>query len=244
MAQLAALGSSNLTAQAIVRAADREAGSPALYLNASASEALDAHAYVKLQMILDQLALSGDWPHRYDATTIQIQGRTTSLPSDFWHATFSDLYWIHPDSGNRLPVRLVDRHVFHELIRPSTQTDGPPEIACIVKNQGAADGGSSPTGVIMVDPVWSTNYWLELHYSPLAIPLAAITTKPWFPYAHYLTKALAVELLTHQDDQRAIGVAQERDRLYREIRQSQGDAGQRPRAIGFSRDVFRPSVRI
>jgi hypothetical protein len=244
MAQLAALASSNLTAQAIVRAADREAGNPGLYLNASGSEGIDAHAYVKLQAILDDLALSGDWPFRQDATTIQIQGRTTSLPSDYWHATNANLYWIHPDTGNRLPVRLVDRETFHGMIRPSTQTDGPPELACIVKNQGAADGGSSPTGVIMVDPVWSTNYWLELHYSPLAVPLAATSSKPWFPYTHYLIKALAVELLTHQDDQRAIGVAQERERLYAKIRQSQGDPGQRPRHLGFSRDVFRPPVRI
>lgn len=243
MAQLAALSTSNLTAQAIVRAADREAGNPGLYLNESGSETLAAHAYVKLQVLLDQLALSGDWPFRHDALSLQIASRTTALPSDFWQATFSEAFFTDPNSGDRRPVRLVDSHTFHDRMRPSTQTDAPPEIACIMKNQGAADGGSA-SGVVMVDPVWSTAYFLELHYSPLAVPLAAIGSKPWFPYAHYLIKALAVELLTHQDDARGVAVAQERDRLYREIRQSQGDLGQRPTQIRWSRDVFRTPVRI
>jgi hypothetical protein len=243
MAQLAALSSSNLTAQSIVRAADREAGDAGLYLNAAGSEDLTAHAYVKLQVILDQLALSGDWPFRHDALTIQVAGRSTGLPSDFWQATFSGVVWIDPDSGNRQPIALVDARHFHEHIRPSTQTDGPPDRACIMKNMGAADGGT-PSATLLVDPVWSTTYLVELHYSPLAIPLAATSTKPWFPYAHYLIKALAVELLTLQDDARAIGVAQERDRLYREIRQSQGDPGQRATTIRVSGRTFRNPVRI
>lgn len=244
MAQLAALSSSNLTAQAIVRAADREAGDGGLYLDSAGAENLTAHAYVKLQVLLDQLALSGDWTFRKDALSLQISSRSTALPSDFWQASFTDAFMIHPTSGDRRPVRILDSEAFHRQLRPSTQCDAPPEVCCLVKNQGAANGGATPSGVLMVDPVWSTTYWLELHYSPLAIPLAAITTKPWFPYAHYLIKALAVELLTMQDDPRAVGVAQERDRLYREIRMSQGDVGQRPRQMRWSRDVFRTPPRI
>lgn len=242
MAELAAFTQS-LTAQAIVKAADREAGSPGSYLNDSGSETLAAPGYVKLQAILDHEALTGDWPFRFDAITVAVTGRTTGLPSDFWNTTFAEAYYIHPTTGERPAVRIVDRQTFHQTMRPSNQMDGPPEQACIVKNQGAADGGS-PSGVVMVDPVWTTHYVLELHYSPLPIPLAAITTKPWLPHSLFLIKRLAAELFSDQDDPRvgtALAVAQA---LKDEMTSAKADAGQRPKLLRMNPDIFVPPRRV
>lgn len=242
MTQLAAFTQS-LSAQSIVRAADREAGSPGLYLTDAGSEGLTAPAYVKLQAILDHEALTSDWPFTMDSVTIQITGRTTALPSDYWNAAFVECWWIHPTTGDRDTVRLMDRREFHDGIRPSNLMDGPPERACVVKNQGHAAGGSTPTGVIMVDPVWSTHYLLELHYSPLSVPLAAITTKPWLPHSLYLIKRLVAELYSDQDDQRAVLATQMADRLKRDMKMA-SDPGQRPRSIRVSPDCFTNPVRI
>ncbi len=77
-----------------------------------------------------------------------------------------------------------------------------------------------------------------------ATPLATISSKPWFPHALYLTKALAVELFTNQDDPRAMAVGQERDRLFREIRRKQAGPGERGNAIRFAATSFRDPLRI
>jgi hypothetical protein len=179
-----------------------------------------------------------------DAVTVQVTGRTTALPSDYWHATFTEAWYIDPDTGHRGEVRLLDRRTWHDTIVPSNQGDGPPESACVVKNQGAADAGSAPTGVIMVNPVWSTHYLLELHYNPLPVPLALITTKPWLPFSLYLIKRLAGELLQDQDDQRAAGTLMLAATLKRDILKSSVDPGQRPKQMRLSREVFASPVRI
>lgn len=245
MSQLAAFTTNNLTAQAIVKAADREAGNAGLYLTDAGTETLAAPAYVKLQAILDHEALSGDWPFRMDATTLTIPAntRTVGLPSDYWQAPFTECWWIHPDTGHRTQIRLQDRRGFHDHLMPTGDGKAPPLEAMIAKNQGAADGGT-PSGVVMVNPVWDRSYLLELHYSPLAIPLAAITTKPWLPFSLYLIKRLVAELFSDQDDQRMLVATAQADKLKRDLKLASSDPGQRARSIPVSADVFAPPVRI
>lgn len=245
MAQLAAFTTNNLTAQAIVRAADREAGNPGLYLTDAGSEAITAPAYVKLQAILDHEALTGDWSFRADATSLAVTAgtRTVSLPSDYWASRFNTFWWIDATTGHRSPLRLYDREAFHDEILPSGDGHGTPYAVCVVKNQGAAEGGSA-SGVLMLNPVNQSAGLVEVHYAPLADPLAAISEKPWLPHGLFLIKRLVAELLSDQDDQRAVIAFQVADRLKREIRQSAADPGQKAKRFPLSPDRFVPPVRI
>lgn len=118
-----------------------------------------------------------------------------------------------------------------------------PNSIFVMKNAGAAEGGT-PAGVLYTDMVPDRTYQVELHYSPLATPLTAITQKPWFPWSYYLVKAVAVELFTHQDDSRRADVAAERDRIFRDIRRSLAEPGQRAPMIRYSSRVFRNPLAI
>jgi hypothetical protein len=242
MAQIAAF-TQVLTAQAIVQAADREAGSPGLYLTSAGTETLAAHAYVALQSLLDHLAQAWDWPFRNDALSLQVSTRTTELPSDYWRATFNGAFLVDPITNRRYPLQLLGSQEFHEGLIPAEEGTGRPSSVQIIKNSGSATGGS-PHGVLYTDIVPDRTYFIELHYSPLAVPLAAITTKPWFPWSYYLIKALAVELFVHQDDNRRADVAAERDRLFRDIRRSLSEPGQRANRVRYNTSVFRDPVRI
>ena len=251
MAQIAAF-TQVLTAQQIVEAADREAGSPGLYLDPQTGLAPVAtfsttmprtHAYCVLQSILDHLAQAWDWPFRNDALTIQVSTRTTELPSDYWRATFNGAYIIDPVTNRRLPLQLLASQDFHDGLVPSESGSGQPSSIQIIKNSGSAVAGS-PHGIVYVDIVPDRTYFVELHYSPLALPLTNITTKPWFPWSMYLIKAVAVELFIHQDDSRRSDVAAERDRLFRDIRRSLAEPGQRSGQVRHNANVFRTPIRI
>lgn len=242
MAQLAAFTQS-LTAQQIVKAADQEAGNPGAYLNTAGTEDLTAPSYVKLQALLDDLALTGDWPFREDVYTLSVSSRSTGLPPDYWQLGPSSAFWVDPLTNARTPVRVLPREDWHANVLPSEYGRGVPTSLFIGKNQGAA-GGGTPAGVVMVNPAPITSGLLELHYPPLPVALAAITSKPWFPYSLYLIKAVATELLIAQDDQRAVGVAQERERLFSRIRLSLSDGGSRQRTIKLNPDLYRPPLRI
>lgn len=241
---LAVFTRSTLAANVIVRAADLEAGSPGLYLTPAGSETLDAPAYVKLQQLLDHYAMSFDWPFRDDAVSLQVSTRATTLPSDYWSATYTACEITDPSSGASWSIPLLDERSWTESIVPSDNGGvGIPSALHVYKNHGAAEGGT-PEAVLYTNIVPDKTYWIDLHYEPQATPLAAITTKPWFPYAHALTKALAVELFTNQDDPRAVAVAQERDRLFREIRRKQAGPGERGAMVRYSAMCFRPTLRI
>lgn len=240
---LAVFTRSNLAANSIVRAADLEAGSPGLYLNSSGAEDLTAVAYVRLQALLDHLAMNFDWPFRDDAVTIQVSTRATTLPDDFWNATYTACEMTDPTTGARLSVPLLDERSWSERVVPSDAGVGTPRALRIYKNVGAAQAGT-PNAVIYTDITPDKTYFFDLHYNPQATPLATISSKPWFPHALYLTKALAVELFTNQDDPRAMAVGQERDRLFREIRRKQAGPGERGAAIRFAATSFRDPLRI
>ena len=232
----------SLTAQQIVRQADQEAGSPGLYLNTSGTEDLTAPAYVRLQALLDHEAQSGDYPFRNDRLTITVSSRLTTLPSDFWRATFPDAR-IYDQAGNALPLRILGEGDFHAILTDASTSTGMPTAAGVMLNRGSAQAGT-PEGVLIVEPAPDGPYQVELPYQPLSLPLGTISSKPWFPYSLYLIKALACELFVNQDDTRMVPVAMERDRLKREIQRTQHGPGMRNARLGMSPSVFRPVVRL
>lgn len=233
------------TAQQIVAAAEIRSGNPNRHLDpSSGSEALTAPAYVALQGILDTLEQSYDWPFTDDATTITISTRTTTLPLDFWRVTFASAFLTDPESGGRFPIPLIGHEEFHRQLTPSTHGTGQPVRLTVFKNLGYANGVQAPQGSIMADPVPNKPYYLELHYNPMRIPLAGITTIPWFPWSEYLTEALLVKIYFMEDDTRVAGAIAERDRLLAVIRQGMSDAGQRPAAIRLSSTHYRTPVRL
>jgi hypothetical protein len=230
-----------LTAQQIVRAADLDAGSPWLYLD-SGSEALTAPAYVRLQAILDEIALNQDSPFQNDRLTITVADRLTELPSDFWRATFTEAY-IYDQAGNRLPLRIMGEGDFHASLSDAGTFTGMPEAIGLMLNRGSANGGT-PEGVVIAEPSPDRAYEVELPYQPLALPLGAITSVPWYPHSLYLIKCLACELFTNQDDSRFMTAQQERDRLERRIQRSQHGPGMRNARLAMNPEVFRRPVRL
>jgi hypothetical protein len=231
------------TAQKIVTLAERRAGSPGLHLNSTPIEAIDAPAYLELQAILDHLAQNFDWPFRDDALTLNVSTRTTILPDDYWNTWFTEAYVIHPDTGVRTPLYILGRAEFHSRMSPANVTTGMPTIASIMKHRGAAALGT-PEGVLLVDLAPDRTYPIELHYNPQAVPLAAITSIPWFPYSQYLIESLLVKLYFNQDDSRAASAAAERERLWMEIRRAQSDAGQRGQQVQYDPLVYRQPLRL
>ena len=231
-----------LTAQQIVHQADDDAGSPGKYLDASRNETLDAPAYVRLQALLDHEAQSGDYPFRNDRLTISVSSRLTTLPSDFWRATFPEA-WIYDSSGDRQPLRIMGEGDLHAHLSDATKATGLPLACGVMLNRGAAQGGA-PQGVLLVEPAPDRAYLVELPYQPLALPLGTITSTPWFPYSLWLIKALATELFINQDDTRMLPVAAERDRLKREIQRTQHGPGMRDAQLGMHPNVFRTPLRF
>jgi hypothetical protein len=230
-----------LTAQKIVRAADQDAGSPGLYLDAG-SEVLTAPAYVRLQALLDHEAQSGDYPFRNDRVSITVSGQITTLPSDFWRATFTEGR-IQDPSGVWCPLRIMGEGDLHGILTTASQGTGMPTAAGVMLNRGAAQAGT-PQGRLIVEPSPDRAYTVELPYQPMALPLGTISSVPWFPYALYLIKMLAVELFVNQDDSRMVPVAMERDRLKREIQRSQHGPGMRNAVVRMNPSVFRPVQRF
>lgn len=239
MAQLNALTQS-LTAQQIVTLAERKAGGPGYHLNASSVEALDAPAYIQLQVILDQLALTQDWPFRHDALTLTCASQIVALPLDYWRSSFTNAYLLD-SSGLRLgPIPIRGHEDFHDALPQALASGvtGTPSFLSIQKNRGAANGGSG-AGQIVFDVAPARTFYLELHYDPIASPLSAISSKPWFPYSQYLVQALLCELYLAQDDTRMVAAASERERLWAQIRRGQSDAGQRSAAVGYDAGFYR-----
>jgi hypothetical protein len=242
MAQLGVF-TRGLTAQKIVAAADLDAGSPGLYLTSAGAETLDAPAYVRLQALLNHLAQTRAWPSLYDVLTIAVSTRTTALPSDFWRAMQPTFWILDPITAVRRPLQVVSVEEFHALIHPSNTMTGTPSLACVMKNRGAAQGGSA-AGAFIVEPAPDQSYQVEIHYMPQPIQLAAITSVPWFPHSLYLVKAVAVELFLNQDDPRRSDVAATRDQLMREIVRSERDVGAGATQIRHAPLCFRPTIRI
>jgi hypothetical protein len=231
-----------LTAQQIVRQADDDAGSPGKYLDVTGVESLTAPAYVRLQALLDHEAQSGDYTFRNDRLTITVSSRVTTLPSDFWRATFPEA-WLYDSAGNRQPLRIMGEGDLHAHLSDASKGTGQPSACGILLNRGAAQGGT-PEGALLVEPAPDRAYRVELPYQPLALPLGTITSKPWFPYALWLIKALAVELFVNQDDTRMMPVALERDRIKREIQRTQHGPGMRNAQLGMHPTVFRTPLRF
>lgn len=231
------------TAQQIVASAERRAGGPGYHLNTSGVEDLTAPAYVELQMLLDTLATTENWPFRDDAVSIAVSTRTTVLPPDFWAMVITEAYVIDADTGGRSPLYLLGRKEFFARVTPANSAVGMPSTGTIMKNRGAAAAGT-PNGTLIVDLSPDKAYLVEIHYNPIASPLAAITTKPWFPYHEYLVEALLVKLYFAQDDTRADGSRQERDRIMRKIRHAQADPGQRGHQVDYDPLRYRPPLQL
>lgn len=234
--------SQSFTAQQIVQQADRDAGSPGLYLDSTGVESLTAPAYVRLQALLDHEALTADNVYRNDRLTITVSSRLTTLPSDFWRATFPEA-WIYTTAGVRLPLRIMGEGDFHSVLTDASQSTGMPEAIGFMLNRGAAQAGT-PEGVLISEPSPDRAYQVELPYQPVATPIGAITARVWCPYSLYLIKALACELFVNQDDTRMGPVALDRERLKREMQRSQHGPGMRNARVGMSPSVFRPVLRI
>lgn len=232
----------SFTAQKIVREADRDAGSPGLYLDNDGNETLAASAYVKLQAILDHEALTADNVFRNDRLTITVSSRLTTLPSDFWRATFQNAR-IYDQAGNALPLRILGEGDFHAILTDAGTSTGMPEAIGIMLNRGSAQAGT-PEGVLIAEPSPDRAYQVELPYQPIATPIGAITARVWHPGSLYLIKALACDLFVNQDDTRMVPVAMERDRLKREWQRQQHGPGMRNARLGMSPSVFRQPVRL
>lgn len=225
------------TAQKVVTMAERKAGGPGYHLNTSGSEDLTAPAYVQLQAILDHQAQRRHWPFRHDARTLTLNSRITALPLDFWRAAFNQAFLVDVN-GVRSVLPIIGLSDFHSEIssvswqQGTTTATGRPQYITIFKHQGTSGGGTGE-GKIIADVTPDTTYYLELHYDPMASPLSAITSVPWFPWSQWLIEALVCDLYLSQDDSRYQLAAMSRDKLMREILDSLSDPGQRGAAIGY-----------
>lgn len=223
-----------LTAQQLVAAARRRAGSPDLHLNPDGSEDLNAPAYVELQMLLDHLALAWDWPFARVAVSLSLTARATVLPHQFWRVSINDPLWIVDCNGNRTRCPLADEGTFFNTISTPSEVMGRPEKFWIQK--------SSQT--LFVDPKPDQTYLGEFHFQPWQPPLDDITSKPWFPWSEYLVSALAVKLCLNQDDSRADKEALLAVTLMKAIRGSLSEQGERTATVQLSPLVYRRPLQL
>lgn len=221
------------SAQEIVALALVRAGSPSKQLNAAGDEALDAIAYLELQLILDGIATDYDWPYTRVIRTLTVSGRTTPLPREFWRVSFDDPMWWLDGCGGRIRMHLDDEPgFFSSLSAPATR--GTPIRFWIHKQNQ----------VLYVEPIPTAPGTVEFHFQPWHIPLDDITSKPWFPHAEYLVSALASKLCLGQDDQRAMSEDALATRLMTRIRRGQGDQGDRTHSIPYNPVHFRPMRKL
>ena len=223
-----------MTATQIVAAARRRAGSPDVHLNPAGAEALDAPGYVELQMLLDTLALSWEWPFARVGKDVVLQGRITPLPTEFWRMSVDDPIWIVDCNNRRGRLHLADEGVFFDKLEVTGASTARPTIGFFQKS----------TGRLYVDPVPDQVYTAEIHFQPWRIPLATINDRPWFPWSEYLVEALGAKLGLTLDDQRAASCDQLASRLMKDIRRSLGDQGERTAQIQLNREVYRPPIRL
>lgn len=216
-----------LNAQGIVAMALRRAGSPDLHLTAAGVEDLTAPAYMELQQILDHLALVWDWPWSRIPCKVILDSRCVDLPSIFWRVAHDDPFWITaPGERYRVPLNFGG-DFFGKM---QADTYGPPERIHINKIQGN----------LYVDPIPDQTYEGELHLQPWHVPLTEITSIPWFPYSSHLVSALAIRLNLQQDDNRADKEAVLEQQLFKQIRHSISDQGERSATITLNPEIYRP----
>lgn len=222
------------TARQIVSLAERKAGNPGLQLVPGGSETLAAPAYLELQSILDQLALTQTFTFKREAIDFYITGRNNSLPSNFWRVGFSDPCWIvNVNDSRRERFFLLDAQEFHSRFQDGSI--GTPVIGYINRT----------TGDITVEPAPDSTYVLELHYYPWQPALATVDDIPWFPFSQYLVQALLAELYLHQDDTRWQIAEQNRMRLMKEIKSSMGDDRDRASSqLTLDPQFYRPPVEL
>lgn len=222
------------TAQQIVAAALRHAGSPDLHLDSNGNETLDAPAYIELQWLLDHLAMAHDWPFTRTALSVPILSRENPLPATFWRASVDDPLWLVSCDGTRSRVHLDDEGEFFSALPGTGSPEGTPTRFWIQK--------SSQT--LFVDPVPEQAYVGEFHFQPWQVPLSAIDSRPWFPWSEYLVAALAVKLCLNQDDSRAAAEQLRADKLMKEIRHSLSDQGERTSQVRLNPNVYRRPLRL
>ena len=223
-------------AQTLVGMARRRAGSPDLHLDTSGNETVAAPAYLELQFILDNLALSYDWPFARVARSLSIGSgaRSITLPSSFWRVSINDPLWIIDCNGNRTRTILGDEDTFFDHITTPAQTRGRPERFWVQK--------SSQT--LFVDPTADQDYVGEFHFQPWQVPLSDISDKPWFPWSEYLVSALAVKLCLNQDDTRMQAEAALALSLMTQIRRSLSEQGERTATIQLNKSFFRRPLQL
>ena len=225
-----------LTAQQIVAAARRRAGSPDMHLDDAGNETTDAPAYVELQMILDHLAMAWDWPFGRVARTfnIAIGDRTTELPTDFWRVSFDDPMWLVDCDNGRSRLHNADEGVFFDRLGVTGLSLARPTQVFIQKS----------SGLIFVDPIPDQVYAIEVHFQPWQIPLSGTDSKPWFPWSEYLVSALATKLALTQDDSRSAQEAALASKLMKEIRHSISDQGERIANVQLNPQFYRRPIRL
>lgn len=192
-----------------------------------------APAYLELQLILDSLALSWDWPFTRILCSMEVSDRCSDLPSILNRISFHDPFFIRDTQGNSLPLRLLPEDEFFTTISHD-DVRGFPTRASIQK----------ANGLLFVDPIPDQTYTVIVHLQPWQIPLAEITSLPWFPWSEYLVSALAVKLCLDQDDNRVQAEAQLAAKLFKEIRSSISDQGERTAQVKLDPRVYRTPIRI
>lgn len=222
-----------MTAQQIVKRADRLAGNPNLYLNDAGTEDLTAFGYQALQEILDHLALTKDWGWNTEVLNFQISSRITVLPTNFWRVQFGDALYVISSDGNRHKFILADAESFYDRVVPTVAGKNVP-------NMGYIDHAS---GLLTVNVTPDVSYLAEFHHQPWEPALAAISAKPWFPYSRHLVYELASDLCAEEDDDRAGGYQQLAAKLFSDIRQ--GDPTKTPAQVAkMNPRYYRPPVRF
>lgn len=226
-----------LTAKQVVTVARRRAGNADLHLDANGNETLDAPAYIQLQLLLDHLALSWDWPFTRIICEMPITARSQPVPTSLLRISFSDPFFItEPGTGIRTPLRLCSEEEFFKILQFS------PEIALVSLPQRGFLQKS--TGLLFVDPFPDKAYTAEVHLQPWQVQLETVDSLPWFPWSEYLFHALALELCLDQDDSRAQSEAQLAQVLFKEIRHSISDQGERTNRLTLDPTVYRKPLRL
>jgi hypothetical protein len=235
-----------LTAKQIIALAERKANNPGLNLTPNGFEPgtvdyttnplVDSPAYAGLQSLLDQLALTQIFTFKRTAIDFAIEGRATSLPSNYWRVGFADPCWMVSDSAeaDRTQFRLLDAQDFHSRFQDGIV--GRPLWGYINRDSGD----------LLVDPAPDQRYILELHYYPWQPALGTVDDRPWFPFTQYLVNALLRDtyFVIQSDDRWQIANA-ECTRLMKEIKGSMGDDKDRASAsIQLNPSIYPMPIEI
>lgn len=224
------------TAKSLVLSVESFANNPDLHLTSAGADPANAAEielclpYRWLNEILRELTTLHDWPHARVARTITIaQGaRSFAPPNDFFRMAEDSSFWLQLDNS-RPQLSQVTREVF---FANETDDDLPAQPRNFYVDRKA-------TTSIFLDPMPDKQYLGELHYFATTARITDVNATLAFPHTSYLEAALLVKYYLHQDDTRVQSAEAIREKLWKQIRNTNFDIRETSGFAALDGDVFK-----